>query len=209
MNYLAHLFLAGDGDNARLGSVLGDFVKGDPAGRFDAGICEGILLHRRIDRYTDAHPSTGQSRKRFSQRRRRFSGVIVDVCGDHFLSRHWHRFSRRDRTSFIEDAYDLLRRHRGILPARLNRILPMMIEEDWLGSYLHLDRVGVTLDRIAGRLSNGGRFKGAIREVEEHYGRLEADFLRFFPDLVEFVCGADRQNPGSEPTPIGLRLELP
>ncbi|MCF8079516.1 MAG: ACP phosphodiesterase [Desulfobacterales bacterium] len=194
MNYLAHLFLAGDGDNARLGNLLGDFVKGDPAGRFDAGVCEGILLHRRIDRYTDDHPVTGQSRARFSQRRRRFSGVIVDVCWDHFLSRHWHRFSPKDRTSFIEDAYDLLLRHRDILPGRLARILPMMIAEDWLGSYLHLDRVGVTLDRIAGRLSNGGRFKGAIGEVKRQFGRLEDDFHRFFPDLVGFVYGADQQS---------------
>ncbi len=105
MNYLAHLLLAGDGDDARLGSVLGDFVKGDPAGRFDAGICEGIFQRRRIDRYTDAHQVTIQSRARFSQQRRRFSGVIVDVCWDHFLSRHWHRFSSRDRASFIEEAY--------------------------------------------------------------------------------------------------------
>jgi acyl carrier protein phosphodiesterase len=197
MNYLAHLFLAGDGDNARLGSVLGDFVKGDPTGRFDVGVCEGILLHRRIDRYTDAHRVTGQSRARFSKKRRRFSGVIVDVCCDHFLSRHWHRFSRRDRTLFIKDAYDLLLRHRGLLPRRLVRILPMMIQEDWLGGYLHLDKVGVTLDRIAGRLTHGERFRGAIGEVERHYDQLENDFLCFFPDLVGFVHGENQQSSGT------------
>jgi hypothetical protein len=41
----------------------------------------------------------------------------------------------------------------------------------------------------------------AIREVEEHYGRLEEDVFRFFPDLVEFVHGVDRQDPGTESEP--------
>jgi acyl carrier protein phosphodiesterase len=46
--------------------------------------------------------------------------------------------------------------------------------------------VAVTLDRIAGRLSKGSHFKGAIADVHANYAALEADFLAFFPDLVEF-----------------------
>jgi len=60
-----------------------------------------------------------------------------------------------------------------------------------------LDKVGVTLDRIAGRLTHGERFRGAIGEVERHYDQLENDFLRFFPDLVEFVHGENQQRPGT------------
>ncbi len=187
MNYLAHLFLADDDDDAMLGNLFGDFVKGSPEERFNAGICEGIYDHRKIDTYADAHPVTKRSRSRFSRRRRRFAGVIVDVCHDHFLSRHWQHFSRGDRTEFIRHAYAVLLRHRSILPGRLEQIVDFIIAEDWLGNYIHLKSVGITLDRIAGRLTRGERFKGALAEVEAHYDALERDFLNFFPDLMRYT----------------------
>ena len=40
MNFLAHLRLAGSRDEALLGGMLGDFVKGSPEGRFSAGVAE-------------------------------------------------------------------------------------------------------------------------------------------------------------------------
>ncbi len=188
MNYLAHLLLAGTGDDAILGSLLGDFVKGCPEGRFSAGVSEAIRLHRKIDSYSDAHRITRRSRNRISPLRRRFAGIIVDVGYDHFLSRHWRRFSPMDLDRFVQRVYAVLSRHRPLLPERLSRILPCMISENWLGGYIRLAHVGDALDRIAGRLSRGGRFLRAVTEIEEHYEPLEADFLSFFPELVSFCA---------------------
>jgi len=186
MNYLAHLFLAGTGDDAILGSLLGDFVKGCPEGRFSVSVSEAIRLHRKIDSYSDAHRITRRSRNRISPLRRRFAGVIVDVGYDHFLSRHWRRFSSMDLDPFVQRVYAVLSRHRPLLPERLSRILPGMISENWLGGYIRLAQVGDALDRIAGRLSRGGRFLRAVTEIEDNYEALDADFLSFFPELVSF-----------------------
>lgn len=188
MNYLAHLLLAGTGDDAILGSLLGDFVKGCPEGHFSAAVSEAIRLHRKIDSYSDAHRITRRSRNRISPLRRRFAGIIVDVGYDHFLSRHWRRFSPMDLDPFVQRVYAVLSRHRPLLPGRLSRILPGMISENWLGGYIRLAHVGEALDRIAGRLSRGGRFLRAVTEIEEHYEPLEADFLSFFPELVSFCA---------------------
>jgi len=68
----------------------------------------------------------------------------------------------------------------------LDRILPRMVFEDWLGSYFRLSGVGQALDRLAGRLSRGNGFKGEVVEIESNYRGLESDFLSFFPDLVAF-----------------------
>jgi len=56
MNYLAHLFLAGEEENAKLGELLGDFEKGNATGKYSAEIEMEIQMHRKIDFYTDNHP---------------------------------------------------------------------------------------------------------------------------------------------------------
>ena len=89
MNYLAHLYLAGESDDSRLGNILGDFVKGNAAGRYPPAILRGIMMHRKVDRFADHHPQSRSARQLISPARRRFAGVIVDICYDHFLSVHW------------------------------------------------------------------------------------------------------------------------
>jgi acyl carrier protein phosphodiesterase len=187
LNYLAHLYLADQTDDSLIGNLLGDFVKGRPGERYSDEIVAGILFHRKIDAFADAHPIMRASRGRIAPRMSRFSGIIVDVCYDHFLARHWRRFSSHDLTAFVQHAYDVLQKNRPILPERLQRILPYMISEDWLGHYIEIKRVGETLDRITRRLTHGERFKGAIVEVEKNYADLESDFLNFFPDLVDYA----------------------
>jgi acyl carrier protein phosphodiesterase len=186
VNYLSHLLFSDYSEDALLGSLLGDFVKGSTEGRFSAAVADAILLHRKIDSFADAHMVTRQSRNRISPLRRRFAGIIVDVCYDHFLSRHWRRYGAIDLESFVDRVYAVLSKNRSRLPERFSRILPRMISENWLGSYIHLERVGDALDRIAGRLSRGGQFMRAVTEIEANYEALEIDFLAFFPDLAAF-----------------------
>ena len=98
LNYLTHLFFSGPGEEALLGSLLGDFDKGNPVGRCPPAVADAIFFHRKIDSYSDRHIIPRRSRKRISPARRRFAGVIVDVVYDHFLSRsHPYKVPRTDR----------------------------------------------------------------------------------------------------------------
>jgi len=187
MNYLAHLYLAEDSPESLLGSILGDFVKGAIGNRYPPKIKRGIELHRKIDAYTDSHPMTRASRNLYSPARRRFAGIIVDLCYDHLLYRHWTEFSDLILDRFISRVYDILMTHRAMLPARLKIMIPVMIREDWLGSYRDLNGVEEALRRLSGRLTNADRLPGAMEEIKVHYRRLEANFLIFFPDLIHFV----------------------
>lgn len=187
MNYLAHLYLAGDSPQSLLGSILGDFVKGAIGDRYPPEIKRGIALHRAIDAYTDSHPTTRASRNLCSPFRRRFAGIIVDLCYDHFLYRHWPAYTDMALDPFISRVYDILTANRPALPARLKAMVPVMINEDWLGSYQDLTGVEKALGRLSVRITHGDRLPGAMDEIKVHYRRLEVNFLTFFPDLIHFV----------------------
>jgi acyl carrier protein phosphodiesterase len=187
MNYLAHLYLAKDSPETLLGGILGDFVKGAIGDRYPPKIKRGIELHRTIDAYTDSHPTTRASRSLYSPSRRRFAGIIVDLCYDHFLYRHWTSYTDVALKAFISRVYYILMAHRTTLPERLAAMVPVMIREDWLGSYRDLRGVEKALNRLSLRVTCGTRLTGAVEEIKLHYRRLEENFLIFFPDLIDFV----------------------
>ena len=194
VNYLAHLLLAGDDPQHRLGGLIADFVRGrieTLAADYPAPVLRGIEDHRRLDSFSERHPAFLASRSRVSAERRRVAGIIVDVAYDHFLAIHWDRFSPQPRDDFIDAAYALLERHHRMLPERLQRIAPRMIADDWLGSYEELAVLGIVFDRMSNRLRRSNALAGALEEVERAYPRLEADFLAFFPEAMAYARGGE------------------
>ncbi len=183
MNYLAHLYLAEQTREGLLGSLLGDFVKGRLDDRFPETVRRGIALHRAIDSFTDAHPLHLKSRNRIGRERRRYAGIIIDVCYDHFLCRSWTDYSNESLACFAARVYDVLREHHDGLPDRLRRIAPHMIADDWLASSADLANVGRALDGIARRIERRNPLAGALTEIEANYAALDDDFQHFFPEL--------------------------
>lgn len=187
MNYLAHLYLAQDSNEAMMGSILGDFVKGSAKEQYPDKIKKGIELHRKIDSYTDSHAMTQASRRLYHPPWRRFAGIIVDLCYDHYLHRHWSKFTDTDLTAFIQSVYEILKTQQAMLTERLQAMIPFMIRDDWLGSYRDLSGVEQALKRLSKRVTNGNRLVCAIDDIKVHYRELEANFLVFFPDVIRFV----------------------
>ncbi|UCH49970.1 MAG: DUF479 domain-containing protein [Betaproteobacteria bacterium] len=200
MNYLAHLYLSPPGEDALLGSVLGDFVKGpltngDVTARYGPEAAWAIALHRKIDSYTDAHPVVTQSRRRVTRERRRFAGIMVDIFYDHFLARYWEEFHPAPLASFADDFYAMLSRRHAELPERMQRVAKSMIEFDWLGSYAYLESVDTALNRLSQRLRRGDALVGSAEELRQNYAEMESDFRRFLPDVVGFVRQNERAAP--------------
>jgi acyl carrier protein phosphodiesterase len=187
MNYLAHSYLAAGSDEFLLGSFLGDFVGGKIKNRYGKRIEQGIIFHRKVDTYTDSHVLTVDCRKQFSSYRRRYAGVIVDICYDHFLSKYWSTYASVDLGEFAGHVYTVIQSYGDILPSRLQEVLPRMQRQNWLLTYGTLNGVKITLERISKRVSVNNPLIGSIEEVIENYDRLETNFLSFFPDLIEFA----------------------
>lgn len=191
MNYLAHLFLSPPGEDALLGSMLGDFVKGPLTNgivqnQYGDEITKGIALHRKVDSFTDAHPVVRDSWKRVSTERRRFAGIMVDMFYDHFLAKHWETFHHQILAQFTDHFYAILVRRHDELPERLQRMTKSMVELDWLGSYAQVDSIDSALNRMSRRLRRSNALVNSAEELLRNYDQLEQDFLRFIPDAVEF-----------------------
>lgn len=189
MNYLAHLHLGGPRPGQLLGSLYGDFVKGPLAGRFAAEVEAAILLHRRIDAFTDRHPLVRAACARFPVERRRYAGILLDLFFDHCLARHWDDYADEPLTGFSARVYRVLDAEPQ-LPGRLAQIAPRMAAQDWLGSYREfavLERVLLNMQR---RLSRPEGLDGALIELERLYPALLEDFRRFYPELMAFARAA-------------------
>ncbi|MGD8477947.1 MAG: ACP phosphodiesterase [Burkholderiales bacterium] len=193
MNFLAHIYLSPPGEDAMLGSLLGDFVKGpldhdDVVSRYGPQITNAIALHRRIDSYTDTHPVVVASRNRVSRQRRRFAGVMIDVFYDHFLARYWQEFHDEPLEDFTSGFYEILLRRHAELPERLQHMAPSMAQLDWLGSYAQVQSIDTALNRMSQRLRRrDNALLDSAEELVENYIELENDFRRFMPEVCAFA----------------------
>jgi len=187
MNYLAHLYLSEPTEEAWLGSLLGDFVKGPLDGRYNEDITRAIALHRKIDTFTDAHPVVLQSKTRVSAGRRRYAGIMIDMFYDHFLAKYWHEFRDEPLGEFSAKIYAVLDHRHAMLPDRLQCMAPRMAQSDWLASYAEVDSIPAALDRMGRRLKRENRLLNSADELLEHYLELEADFRTFMPQVLQFA----------------------
>lgn len=187
MNYLAHLYLAQSTADSHFGNLLGDFGGKRIANDLPMTVKRGLDNHYFVDRFTDNHKMVIQAKQLFSPQRKRFAGIAIDVVFDHFLIQHWQRFNQIPLEDFKTQSYQLLRQRIDYMPARMQRVVTSMVNNDWFKEYETTTGIGTALDNIAKRIRFTNRFSGAIEDIERHYGQLEMVFLEFFPQLIEHV----------------------
>lgn len=202
MNYLAHAFLSRSSAGLLIGGLLGDFVKGrERLRQYSPAVCAGIRLHRAIDRYTDTHAIVHASCALISPARRRFAAILVDVFYDHFLARHWRRYSGQPLEDFTRQVYATLLPDIASYPERLQHMLPRMAAGDWLASYAEIESVDAALHGIARRFQRYARaavLADGVQELLHNYAALEQYFLDFFPELLGFVESTQRDAQSAE-----------
>lgn len=198
MNHLAHTFLAPDSPEVRVGSILGDFTRGVDLSELPVPVMQGVRHHRAVDVFTDQHPAVLASKALFSAQRRRFAGVALDILYDHYLLRHWYRFSQADHHRFVRGMYRELATHEHLMPQPMIKVARRMVQHDWFGAYENFENIGYALDRVATRIRFPNQFAGIIEEIRAQDDQLEARFLEFFPELVRF---ASEDAAGCSPQP--------
>lgn len=191
MNHLAHLFLAPDSPEARVGSMLGDFTRGVDIAALPHSVRLGVRHHLAVDSFTDKHPDVLASKRLFSAQRRRFSGIALDVLYDHFLLQHWNEFTDTDQNTFISAVYAELQNNEDLMTPDMSKTTRHLVSHDWFGSYRDLDNIGYALDRVATRIRFQNSFAGIIDEIRPLHSELEDRFLSFFPDLQTFAGGIE------------------
>lgn len=186
MNYLAHLYLSGTNEFVTLGNFFADGIKGKDYKKYPKDIQIGILLHREIDTFTDAHQTVRQSTKRLHEKYGHYSGVIVDILYDHFLAKNWSIYSETPLDVYIDSFYDSLKEHFDILPSRIQHMMPYMIADNWLLSYASIEGITKVLEGMNRRTKNRAQMNRAVNELQEFYTEFESEFTLFFEELISF-----------------------
>ena len=186
MNFLAHIYLSGDDEGVIIGNFIADGIKGKKYKIFPVSIQKGILLHRAIDSYTDKHPIVRQSTARLHQNYGHYSGVIVDILYDHFLAKNWKMYHNVPLETYVENFYELLRKNYEILPTRIQKMMPMMIAQNWLLSYESTEGIAKILSQMNIRTKGKSKMNLAILELEKYYDDFEEEFETFFAELTAY-----------------------
>ncbi|WP_303319170.1 acyl carrier protein phosphodiesterase [Flavivirga abyssicola] len=186
MNYLAHIYLSGENDLVTIGNFIADSIKGKDYKKYSKDIQTGILLHRNIDTYTDAHKTVRLSTKRLHEKYGHYSGVIVDILYDHFLAKNWNKYSTIPLDEYVSAFYDSLEEHYHVLPLRIQKIMPYMMADNWLLSYASIHGISRVLDGMNRRTKNRSGMNEAIVELKEFYKEFEDEFTAFFNELITF-----------------------
>jgi len=184
MNFLAHIYLSGDNELIKIGNFMADGIHGKHFDVFPIAIQKGIILHRSIDTFTDAHPVFRQSTKRLHANYHHYSGIIVDIFYDHFLAKNWSNYSNERLEDYSERFYQSLRDNFNDLTVKTQKMMPYLITYNWLLSYQTIEGIESVLTKMDTRMKYDSNMRFAISELKAFYSDFESEFTAFFEDLI-------------------------
>ncbi|MFL5753340.1 MAG: ACP phosphodiesterase [Bacteroidia bacterium] len=187
MNYLAHLFLSGNNAELAVGNFIADAVKGDDHKNFPPGIRNGILLHRRIDEFTDHHPLVHKSKQHFVKQFDKYSGVLIDVFYDHFLAKNFSAYSEVSLNDFAAERYKRLHAYYELFPEKSKAFYGYMTGNNILVAYANPIGIEKVLEGLTSRIAQRSLLYNAMPDFALHYTELEEDFFLFFEELGKYV----------------------
>jgi len=185
MNFLAHLHLC-----QHLSTM-------EAAGNLAADVCKtegneafrrGVMVHRRIDAFTDTHELTAKARALFPGSYRRFGGVLSDLMFDHCLARGWESWSNHETVgSFVKPQLALMLGESDSLPKDATLVITRMQRGQWLQSYESIGGVRVAIERMATRRPVATGMLGAETVMRERSEEFFSLFQAFYPQLKSHV----------------------
>lgn len=187
MNYLAHLFLAEYNYDSIVGNFIADFVKGAVPTDLPHKISEGIVLHRKIDQFTDDHPIVKKAKYAIDKKYGRFRGIMLDIFYDHFLASNFSKYSAQSLEDFSSFVFHSFIHNWQYLPDQVKIITPNMIKRNWLTGYRNLSNIGKTLQHLEIRSKKSPNMSLATKELSDKIKILEESFFVFFPDLIKYA----------------------
>ncbi len=187
MNFLAHIYLSGDNDFIKIGNFMADGIRGNDYLNFPDEVKKGIILHRHIDTFTDAHPTYRKSKHRLHEKYGHYAGVIMDILYDHFLAKNWSIYSNEPLEDYAAKFYKSLEDNYDILTEKTKGMMPYMMERNWLVSYATIAGIEMILFQMDYRTKHRAHMQEAITELQEFYVKFEEEFTLFFEELRNFV----------------------
>lgn len=189
MNFLAHAHLSFNNPQILVGNMISDFVKGKKQYEYTAAIHKGIQLHRAIDNFTDTHEATQKIKLFFRPQYRLYSGAFTDVVYDHFLANDTLQFlTDDDLKKFTLATYKILETNVAVLPDGFKKILPYIVEYNWLYNYKNKWGIEKGFNGLVKRSLYLTESAVAFDIFNTHYEDIKLCYEIFYPDLKRFAA---------------------
>lgn len=188
MNFLAHLFLTRQHNMLTVGNYLGDFLTNRQVSALPDEVRMGVVLHRKIDEYTDQHPEVKKAVNLLKNAHGRYAAVVLDVVFDHLLAGNWELFSdAQSLREFADQTYAVLLDATPLMPPAIAERTRKMVEADWLVQYATVDGINHTFSKMMERSSQPNCIANGAISMELLKDKINERFLLFFPDIIKFV----------------------
>ncbi len=187
MNFLAHAYLSFDHTDILVGNMISDYVKGNKRFLFPLDIQKGIILHRRIDAFTDSDGQVKKIKEVFKPAVGSYCGAFLDIAYDHFLAKEIMRSKIVKLHNFVENIYTTLTISYDLLPEKFKTVLPSMISYNWLENYQYQTGIEKSFAGIETRAKFLERETGAYDMFIKNYTIIQKGFDEFFPRLQEYA----------------------
>jgi len=177
MNYLAHFHIAHETQTSLVGAMLGDFIKGRQHLDLADDLMVGVILHRKVDAFTEEDPLIKRGKAFFERSQRRFAGIALDVYWDHCLAKNFDRYASEPLTVFVQRVYNTFKTHGGRYVEGYHLLTNAMIDYDWLNHYAHFDGVRRALQGLSRRRSFLEPLSDCVPSLERHQESLDKILL--------------------------------
>lgn len=169
--------------------MIGDYVKGSNIlEQFPDEVRQGIVLHRKIDAFADAHHATAKAKNLFRPDYRLYAGAFVDSMYDHFLANDPKYFPKeKDLFDFAQTVYRSLEQFREYLPEKFLTMLPHMVSNNWLYNYRTLKGMENSFRGLVHRARYLESSDKAYEILVGHYYELNQHYFDFMDDINAYV----------------------
>jgi acyl carrier protein phosphodiesterase len=188
MNLLAHAHLSFNQPQILVGNMISDYVKGKKQFDYPVVVQKGISLHRAIDNFTDTHEVTKEVKAFFRPQYRLYAGAFADVVYDHFLANDGaFFFADNDLKVFSAGVYKVLEENTALLPGPFKKMLPYMIEHNWLYNYKNKWGIQKSFAGLVKRAVYLEESAIAFDIFNKNYDAIKSFYSIFYPDLKKFA----------------------
>ncbi|MDI9319429.1 MAG: ACP phosphodiesterase [Phycisphaerales bacterium] len=189
MNYLGHAYLSFGNAEVLCGNMIGDFVKGlDALELYPLGIKKGILLHRKIDDFTDHHCAMNEAKMIFRSIYGLYSGAVVDTLMDHFVANDIALFADEIiLQGFVQQVYAQLDKQQQYFPSKFHPYFESMVAHNWLFHYRSEHGVQRSLNGLMRRAKHIKEIDSAFRLLQQNKSELQSYYDVFIRDIISFV----------------------
>ena len=187
MNFLAHLLLTHHNEDWMMGNMIADFISNRDLQSLKPEVREGVMVHRKIDTFTESHESVRESIRRLHPIFHKYSPVVVDIYYDYFLSKNWRRYAALPIVEFSVDVYGTFNSRMEEVPDLMKPRLQSMISHNFLENYGTKTGIQFTFNKFQERVKFPVSFEQASDIMMVYEDEFNDEFNVFFPEIKKYI----------------------